>query len=173
MTRDVAARQHLAKPALLHAIFLPALQGPGSKMSASIDTSAIFMKVTPNQIKNKINKHAFSGGQVSVEEQRKLGGNPDVDVSYQYLTFFFENDDELARIKQSYKGELLTGELKQLCIKELQEFVREFQERRSAVTDEVIDEFMRVRPLDYYGNPNAKKTIILDEVYGGNGGLDT
>lgn len=52
MTRDVAARLHIAKPSLIHARFLDALQGPGSKMSASIDASAIFMKDTPNQIKN-------------------------------------------------------------------------------------------------------------------------
>jgi tryptophanyl-tRNA synthetase len=36
--------------------FLDALQGPGSKMSASDETSAIFLKDTANQIKNKINK---------------------------------------------------------------------------------------------------------------------
>lgn len=57
MTRDVAARIKFAKPSLIHAKFLDALQGPGTKMSASIDESAIFMKDTPNQIKNKINKY--------------------------------------------------------------------------------------------------------------------
>lgn len=51
MTRDVAQRLHIAKPSLIHARFLDALQGPGSKMSASVDSSAIFMKDTPNQIK--------------------------------------------------------------------------------------------------------------------------
>lgn len=62
-------------------------------MSASIDSSAIFMKDTPKQIKDKVNKYAFSGGQVSAEEQRAKGGNPDVDVSYQYLQFFMEDDE--------------------------------------------------------------------------------
>jgi tryptophanyl-tRNA synthetase len=93
VTRDVAARLKFAKPSLVHARFLDALQGPGSKMSASIDTSAIFMKDTPNQIKNKINKYAFSGGQETVEEHRRLGGNPDVDVAYQWLNFFMEDDE--------------------------------------------------------------------------------
>jgi tryptophanyl-tRNA synthetase len=65
---------------------------------------------------------------------------------------------------------MLTGELKQLCIKALQEFVKGFQERRLAVTDEIVDEFMRVRPLVCHGNPNAKKTTTLDEVHGGKGG---
>lgn len=93
VTRDVAARLKFAKPSLIHARFLDALQGPGSKMSASIESSAIFLKDTPNQIKNKINKYAFSGGQETVEEHRRLGGNPDVDVAYQWLHFFLEDDE--------------------------------------------------------------------------------
>ena len=55
LTRDVAARLKYPKPALIHARFFPALQGPQTKMSASIDSSAIFMTDTPNQIKNKVN----------------------------------------------------------------------------------------------------------------------
>ena len=94
LTRDVAARAGLAKPSLIHARFLDALQGPGSKMSASVDSSAIFMTDTANQIKNKINKHAFSGGRDTLELHRQLGGRPEVDVAYSYLTYFLEDDDE-------------------------------------------------------------------------------
>ena len=53
------------------------------------------MTDTPNQIKNKINRYGFSGGQETEEEHRRLGGNPDVDVSYKYLSFFLEDDAEL------------------------------------------------------------------------------
>jgi len=56
------------------------------------------MTDTPNQIKNKINRHGFSGGQETEEEHRRLGGNPDVDVSYQYLTFMLDDDEELAKM---------------------------------------------------------------------------
>ncbi|RPA94331.1 tryptophanyl-tRNA synthetase [Choiromyces venosus 120613-1] len=155
LTRDVAARLKYQKPALIHAKFFPALGGPGSKMSASIDTSAIFMNDTPNAIKKKINKYAFSGGQTTTEEQRLYGGNPDVDVSFQYLTFFLEDDEELESIRQSYiKGTLLTGELKARCIKELQDFIAGFQERKKDVTDEICAEFMRPRPLTWgHGQP--------------------
>lgn len=51
-------------------------------MSASVEFSAIIMKDQPNQIMNKINKYAFSGGQVTEAEQRELGGDTDMDVSY-------------------------------------------------------------------------------------------
>ena len=98
LTRDVAVKLKYPKPALLHAKFFPALQGPQTKMSASDPNSSIYMTDTQNQIKNKINKHGFSGGQETEEEHRRLGGNPDVDVSYQYLSFFLEDDDELQKI---------------------------------------------------------------------------
>ncbi len=56
------------------------------------------MSDMPNQVKNKVNRHGFSGGRETEEEHRRLGGNPDVDVSYQYLSFFLEDDEELAQI---------------------------------------------------------------------------
>ncbi|EOO02602.1 putative tryptophanyl-trna synthetase protein [Phaeoacremonium minimum UCRPA7] len=164
MTRDVAARLHFAKPSLIHARFLDALQGPGSKMSASIETSAIFMKDTQKQVKDKINKYAFSGGQETVELHRELGGNPDVDVAYQYLNFFMDDDEELERIRVEYKaGRMLTGEIKGICIKYLQEYVQGFQDRRSKVTDETVDHFMERRKLEYKGNPRAPIVVPVVE----------
>ena len=67
-------------------------------MSASDVNSSIYMNDTPNQIKNKINKHGFSGGQETEEEHRRLGGNPDVDVSFQFLSFFLDDDEELKQM---------------------------------------------------------------------------
>ncbi|RKF74007.1 Tryptophan--tRNA ligase, cytoplasmic [Golovinomyces cichoracearum] len=160
VTRDVAARLHFAKPALIHARFLDALQGPGSKMSASVDSSAIFMKDSPSQIKNKINRYAFSGGQVSEAEQRALGGDVEKDVSFGYLTFFLEDDVELETVRQAYtKGEMLTGELKAVCIRELQAYVKGFQERRALVTDETVKDFMTRKPLQWKGNANCEVSV--------------
>ncbi|KAH9170780.1 tryptophanyl-tRNA synthetase [Lactarius sanguifluus] len=143
LTRDVAQKLKYPKPTLLHAKFFPALQGPQTKMSASDVNSSIYMSDTPNQIKNKINRHGFSGGRETEEEHRRLGGNPDVDVSYQYLSFFLEDDEELAQIGEDYRaGRLLTGQLKARSIKVLQEFTGAFQERRKAITDEEVKAFM-------------------------------
>jgi tryptophanyl-tRNA synthetase len=169
MTRDVAARLHFAKPALIHARFLDALQGPGSKMSASIDASAIFMKDDPKKIQNKINKYAFSGGQVTVEEQREKGGDTEKDVSYQYLTFFLEDDEELENIRVAYStGKMLTGELKAKCISELQVYVKGFQERRAKVTDELVEDFFARKKLIWKGNPNP----IVDSNKDGGANVD-
>ena len=43
-------------------------------MSASDENSAIFVSDNPKQIKNKVNKYAFSGGQPTIEEHRAKGG---------------------------------------------------------------------------------------------------
>lgn len=143
LTRDVAAKLKYPKPNLIHAKFFPSLQGPQSKMSASDTTSSIFMSDTPKQIKTKINKYAFSGGQVNIEEHRRLGGDPDVDVSFQYLSFFLEDDDELEQIRKDYRsGELLTGQLKARTIEMLTKVVTEFQARKAAVSDDVVRQFM-------------------------------
>lgn len=99
MTRDVAPRIGYPKPALLHSTFFPALQGPKTKMSASEDNSAIFLTDTPKKIKDKVNKHAFSGGQATLEEHRKIGGNCEIDVSYQWLKFFLEDGEKLEQLR--------------------------------------------------------------------------
>ncbi|KAH3901101.1 tryptophan--tRNA ligase WRS1 SCDLUD_002578 [Saccharomycodes ludwigii] len=146
--RDVADKLKYSKPALIHSRFFPALQGSTTKMSASDDTTAIFMTDTPKQIQKKINKYAFSGGQVSVEDHRRLGGNPDIDVAYQYLNFFKDDDEFLKDCYNKYKsGELLSGEMKKYCIEVLQEFVAAFQERRKLVDDKVLDSFMKPHKL--------------------------
>lgn len=44
-----------------------------------------------------------SGGQETLELQRELGANLEVDVAYQYLTYFLEDDEELADIGRRYK----------------------------------------------------------------------
>ena len=59
MTRDVAPRLHLPKPALLLSSFIPSLLGAKSKMSASVEESAVFLTDKPEQIKNKARASAM------------------------------------------------------------------------------------------------------------------
>lgn len=37
-----------------------------------------------------------------MEEHRKLGGNCDVDISYQFLKYFMDDDDKLEEIRKVY-----------------------------------------------------------------------
>ncbi|ESK94281.1 tryptophanyl-trna synthetase [Moniliophthora roreri MCA 2997] len=150
LTRDVAQKLKYPKPTLLHSKFFPALQGPQTKMSASDPNSSIYMSDTKNQIKNKVNRHGFSGGQETEEEHRRLGGDTEVDVAYQYLSFFLDDDNELVKMGEDYRaGRLLTGQLKARCIEVLQKFVGDFQERKSKITEEQINAFMdKTRKID-------------------------
>lgn len=155
--RDIAPRVGLVKPAIIHSVFLPSLKGSGSKMSASDADSSIFLSDTNNQIKKKIGK-AFSGGQDTRELHRERGGRTKVDVPFQYLTFFMEDDTELERIKTAYeRGDMESGDMKAVCTKELQAYVSGFCERRAKVTDAVREDFMRPRQLIFRGMPGASE----------------
>lgn len=94
-----------------------------------------------------------------------------MDVSYQYLQFFLESDEELAQIKADYNsGKLLTGELKSMCVDHLQKYVGAFQDRRAKVTDAVVEEFMTVRPLEWKGNPRVPRADLVPATKPGEGG---
>ncbi len=136
ISRDVIPKLGYYKPASIQCRFLPGLGGMEShgKMSASESHTAIYTTDNAKTVKKKINKYAFSGGQVTVEEHRKKGGNPDIDVSFQWLTFFEEDDKKLAKIYKDYKsGKLLSGELKAVLIEKLNTFLAEHQKRRKKV----------------------------------------
>ena len=143
ITRDVAQKINKVKPALIHNIMIPSLLGPGGKMSASDEKSTIYTTDSPEQVKKKINKYAFSGGQPDIDEHRKIGGDPDIDVSYQYLRIFFEPDDvKLKKIYDDYKsGKMLTGELKAILIEKINNFLSLHQEKREEARKN-IDAYM-------------------------------
>ncbi|XP_031109897.1 tryptophan--tRNA ligase, cytoplasmic [Ipomoea triloba] len=148
MTRDVAPRIGYHKPALIESSFFPALQGETGKMSASDPNSAIYVTDSAKDIKNKINRYAFSGGQDSIELHRKYGANLEVDIPIKYLGFFLEDDAELEHIRKEYgAGRMLTGEVKKRLIEVITEVVERHRRARAAVTDEMVDAFMAVRPL--------------------------
>ncbi|KAK3079026.1 hypothetical protein LTS18_005925, partial [Coniosporium uncinatum] len=118
------------------------------KMSASKPNSAIFLTDTEKVVEREVKRYAYSGGRETLEEHRMYGGDTDVDVAYQFLRFFEEDDERSEEVREGYQaGRLLGGELKKICVRVLQEYVRGFQERREKVTEEVVVEFMRPRRL--------------------------
>jgi tryptophanyl-tRNA synthetase len=122
---------------------IPGLKGAKSKMSSSDPNSFIALTDNPKTVKNKINKYAFSGGKETLEEHKRLGGNPDIDVSFQYLRMFLEEDDDkLQEIYNDYKsGKLTTGELKKYTIDKLNSFLKDHQAKREKAK-KVIDKFL-------------------------------
>ena len=143
VSRDVIPKLGYDKPAIIHNVFLPPLSGMGGKMSSSESNVAILTTDSPKEVEKKIKKYAFSGGRATIQEHRKKGGNPDVDVSFQYLRMFFEPDDKkLQKIYEDYKsGKLLTSELKEILIKKINNFLAEHQKKRKLAKKQ-IDKFL-------------------------------
>jgi len=131
VARDVYPKLGFYKPAIIHAKFLGGLLAD-AKMSSSIPNSTIYTTDTAKEVEEKIRKHAFSGGRGSLAEHKKYGGNPDIDVCYQWLQAFFEPDDKkLEKIYNDYKsGKLLTSELKAYTIEKINAFLKEHQKKR-------------------------------------------
>jgi tryptophanyl-tRNA synthetase len=146
IARDVLPRLGYLKPASIMSIFIPPLSGVDGKMSSSDPNNAIFVTDSESVVRKKINKYAFSGGRTSVEEHRKLGGNPDIDVSFQWLKIMFEPDDaKLKKIHDDYiSGSLLSGEMKSLLIERVNAFLKRHQELRERGKD-ILHEFLAER----------------------------
>ena len=146
LTRDISEHKeiNLEKPCALHAKFLPSLYGD-AKMSSSDNSgnNLIYLIDDAKTVKNKINKYAFSGGQKTIEEHRAKGGNTNVDVSFQYLKYIFEeNDNKLEEIKKKYEsGEMLTGELKKYTIDKINNFLEEHNKKRKEA-ERIFDKFI-------------------------------
>jgi len=126
LSRDLAHKLDLIKPATYHMKFLSSLQG-GGKMSKSKEGSAISLSDDPSKAKKAIMK-AFSGGRDNVEEQRKKGGQPEKCVVYEYLEKFFEDKKEIKkRFEKCTKGKLLCGECKKDLAKFTEKYLKTFQ----------------------------------------------
>jgi len=130
--RDLAESLGYYKAAMISSKFFPPLTGIEGKMSSSKPETAIWLTDDEEKIRKKIFRYAFSGGQPTVELHRKYGGNPEIDVSFQWLyNFFEENDEKIKKIEEDYRsGALLSGELKQILIEKLVDFISKHKEKR-------------------------------------------
>ena len=142
ITRDVAPLLGFYKPALLHCKLLPSLQGFGAKMSSSQPETVIFAADSEKETRRKIG-NALTGGRATVEEQRRLGANPDICVVYANYQYIFEPDeDHLKVVHDTCKsGARLCGECKAELADKVVAFLEKHQERREKARDH-IEEFM-------------------------------
>ncbi len=137
ISRDLAAKFNLPKPAEVCSVLLPGIDG--EKMSKSRPESAIFLDDELPAIKKKVMR-AFSGGRQSLAEHRKLGGIPEDDVALKYLTAYFLTQKEADKLEKSYrKGKILSSELKEKLYKELAKFLTSYKKRLAKVTEKDVD----------------------------------
>lgn len=146
LTRDLAARFHsefsFVPPSSTYHEFMPGLKG--GKMSSSDPYSYIALTDDTETVKEKIIKHAFSGGGNNLKEHRKNGGNPDIDVAYQMLYMMFEPDDKkIRKIHDEYKsGKMLTGEMKNITIEKITRFLKDHEKKRKRAV-RMVDKFLK------------------------------
>lgn len=137
--RKHAEKLEYQTPAFLYSSLLPALQGAHAKMSASIQSSAVFLTDSPSMIRDKL--------------QRALptspGGKMDMEVVFQYLRFFMENDQELRSLERSFQASEVTKEdLRAIVTEAVQEQIAKIQKNRIQVTDDYLKIFMIPRLID-------------------------
>jgi tryptophanyl-tRNA synthetase len=140
ITRDIAEKLGFYKPTQIHSKFLPSLSRL-SKMSSSKPETAILTTDEPETVEKKI-LSSFTGGQPTIELQKKLGANADICPVYWYLKYFFDTEKEsFERYIKCKSGNLLCGECKSKLAKDTRSFVIEFKNRREKAKDKV-NEYM-------------------------------
>lgn len=155
MARDLAQKMSLIKPYSIMCQFIPPLTGIDGKMSSSVGASAsVFLTDDPGTISSKIATYAFSGGggDGTLEQHRKFGGNTETDIAYQYLRYFEYDDEKLKSIHDKFKsGEMTCSEIKKKLIDKVTEMILEHQDRRAKVTDDVLAKFYAKKPMKITG----------------------
>jgi tryptophanyl-tRNA synthetase len=130
VTRDVAPGLGYPKPSMLYCKMFPGLSG-GDKMSSSDENATIYTTDNAKAVKKKVGR-AFTGGCVSVEEQREKGGNPEICAVFKYNYYMFEKDDrKLDEIAEKCRsGCILCGECKMALTEKINVFLENHQAKR-------------------------------------------
>ena len=119
-------------PSSTYHIFMPGLQG--GKMSSSVPESSFGFYEADKSIKKKV-MAALTGGRMTLEEQRRLGGEPD-QCSVYLLNLFhmLEDDVELSDLRRRCEsGELTCGQCKKETLERVQMFLKELRDTMDAV----------------------------------------
>jgi len=116
-------------PASTYHKFMTGLQG--GKMSSSVPDSYIALTEKPEEGAKKVMR-AKTGGRVTLEEQKKLGGEPDKCTAYELLLYHLvEDDNELLEIyKDCVGGTRVCGNCKKHAAELMHDFLKEHQEKR-------------------------------------------
>ncbi len=112
----------------------------GGKMSSSIPDSAIFLTDNPEDARKKVMR-AKTGGGATLEEHRKNGGNPEQCAVYEFFAYHLISEDKYLReIYDSCRaGERICGKCKREAAQLVEEWMKDFAERREQAKDEVSE----------------------------------
>lgn len=141
ITRDIAPRLGLLKPALIHCKFAPGL-GEGGKMSASQPETAIFTTDSAAEVESKT-MNAFTGGRETIAKQKQLGGMPEKCTIYHYFLYFFQQDDKKMheQFQACKAGQTSCKECKLRLAESINKFLKEHQNKRERARKQ-LDKFL-------------------------------
>ncbi len=140
LTRDIAGKIKVFKPASIYTKYLKGLTG--EPMSASKPETCIFTNDTPEIIKKKV-WNAFTGGRPTVKEQRELGGEPNKCVVFEWLTVYVFPDENEAKkhVEKCVAGELICGRCKEMLANALINILEQHNRRKNALKEKLQDYF--------------------------------
>jgi tryptophanyl-tRNA synthetase len=123
-------------PSSTYHIFMPGLTG--GKMSSSIPESIISFYETEAVVRKKV-MSGITGGRMTLEEQKRLGGEPDKCSLYLLNLFHMVTDDaELGEIRQKcLAGEVTCGQCKKDTAERVVAFLKDFKEKMDAAADRI------------------------------------
>ena len=139
LTRDLANKFRrkfkFVPPSSTYHKILKGLDG-SPKMSKRNPMSFFTLNETPNTIAKKISC-AFTGGRATIDEQKELGGVPEICPIYEIeMCHFVEDDKDMVETYKCCKcGSLLCGEHKARTKKIVVNFVEEHQRKREKLID--------------------------------------
>jgi tryptophanyl-tRNA synthetase len=123
-------------PSSTYHIFLPGLTG--GKMSSSIPESLISFYEPEAAVRKKV-MSGLTGGRQTLEEQKRLGGEPEKCTLYLLNMFHMVTDDaQLAEIHRKCKsGEITCGQCKKETADRVVAFLREFKEKMDVAAETI------------------------------------
>jgi len=119
-------------PSSTYHVFMPGLQG--GKMSSSVPESLFGFYDPKEDIKKKV-MGAKTGGRMTLDEQKRLGGEPDKCSVYMLNLFHMINDDrEMEDLRRRcISGELMCGNCKKETLERVNIFLNDFREKLDSV----------------------------------------
>jgi tryptophanyl-tRNA synthetase len=123
-------------PSSTYHIFMPGLTG--GKMSSSIPDSIISFYEPEATMRKKV-MGGLTGGRMTLEEQKRLGGEPDKCSLYLLNLFHMVTDDrELVEIRSRCTGGAITcGQCKKDTAERVVAFLKDFREKMDAAAEKI------------------------------------
>ena len=115
----------------------------GGKMSKSVPESTISLNERPEDSRKKIMR-GLTGGKESVEEQKRLGGNPyECPIFELYMYHLSKDDTDLKRVEEEcLTGKRMCGECKSEAAERMGLLLNELKEKRELARDR-INEYIK------------------------------